>query len=107
MLITVPQASAQDPFTNTFSFESSQALYTWKATAWTECDGACVVGTQTRDVVCVDQNGGNVAASNCSHISTPRTFRECPLPPCIWVTGAYGACMNNDTAQVNECNPNR
>lgn len=79
----------------------------WGYTAWTQCDGVCFSGEQTRRVNCTDHagtqleeiDGGaletditNADCDNFTEVPQPETRRNCVLPPCRWTTGNWGVC---------------
>ncbi len=69
--------------------------YSWQTGAFDSCSETCGDGTQTRPVVCVvDETGQMVEDSFCDAGSRPSDSQSCNLGPCMytWLVGEYGAC---------------
>ncbi|XP_060848777.1 thrombospondin type-1 domain-containing protein 7A-like [Rhopalosiphum padi] len=49
----------------------------WLVLPWTDCNGTCSHGTQTRDVWCMKGNDKKVKDENCKELPKPITVRDC------------------------------
>ncbi|XP_028397063.1 A disintegrin and metalloproteinase with thrombospondin motifs 3-like isoform X2 [Dendronephthya gigantea] len=52
----------------------------WSTGNWTECTATCGLGSQTREVICVDQRGQRI--SGCNRTTEPESRRNCRKPAC-------------------------
>lgn len=86
IILSTYSANAQNQHTATMNFESSQLPYNWHTSAWSDCNGVCFIGEQSRSVDCKDNAGYSASSeADCSHTPKPANIRECDLPPCAWV----------------------
>lgn len=77
-------------FTHNFAFHANSMAYRWHVDPWSDCNGVCNAGTQTRTFQCRDTKNDPADPLDCAHTPTPIDSRSCPLPPCTW---GFGNCV--------------
>ena len=75
----------------------------WKYGAWSECNKACGGGNSTRDAVCVNAVGEEVASQECFSRNLPRKAKAwCNTQPCDPCAALQ--CANGGTCIDGRCN---
>ena len=63
----------------------------WSLGEWSKCSKSCGGGTQTRNIVCLNNDVGN-----CSEKDKPSTNQQCADLPCPnWVIGMWSECSKS------------
>ncbi len=104
---------------HSYAFAANEIPYRWNTGPWSECDGDCYSGTQSRDVTCRNLNNGeivqiaeadlnNANKNPCIHTARPQPSRVCGLGPCTWQAGSYGQCQASGNVRIPDrrnCKP--
>ncbi|XP_050978877.1 thrombospondin type-1 domain-containing protein 4 [Labeo rohita] len=97
----------------------------WYAGPWGQCSSECGNGTQSRGVVCVVQNSGQLEVTlddRCSHLARPPSAQTCFLKSCAaqWYMTEWSSCsrscdggfrvrevrcLQDDLTTSNDCDP--
>lgn len=81
--------------------------YSWLVLPWTDCNGTCGRGVQTREVWCMRGNDQHVEDENCMELKKPVTardcFKDCESKICVlsdwsdWSECPQDSCINEHT----------
>uniref|UniRef100_A0A8C9VMW3 ADAMTS like 3 n=1 Tax=Scleropages formosus TaxID=113540 RepID=A0A8C9VMW3_SCLFO len=86
-----------DGFKEVMPYDQFQPLPRWELNPWTMCSASCGGGTQSRSVVCVEEDvQGQVAQAEewkCAHSSRPAEHQDCNTFDCPqWAAMEWSQC---------------
>jgi hypothetical protein len=66
------------------------------ATSLSQCTKTCGEGSRYRQVVCVDEDQGEVHSAHCDDRQRPADHESCSLQPCeyVWITGEWSEVLS-------------